>query len=79
MPYLHDMIDDHKAPMKLKVHSGNKISDHQAQFGEWKIQLSVQVNFISSKDTGETCIMPYEVIMQNLWLGVKQVILLMIF
>ena len=34
MPYLHDMIDDHKAPMKLKVHSGNKIIDHKAQFGE---------------------------------------------
>ena len=51
------MIDDHKAPMKLKVHSGNKIIDHKTQFGEWKIQLAMQVNFISSKYTGETCIM----------------------
>ena len=31
MPYLHDMINDHKAPMKLKVNSSNK-----TQFGKWK-------------------------------------------
>ena len=32
--------------------------DHKTpQFGEWKIQLSMQVNFISSKDTGEIRIM----------------------
>ena len=40
MPYLHDMINDHKATKnKSKV---------------WKIQISVHVNFISSKDTEET-------------------------
>ena len=52
MPYLHDMINDHKAPMKLKVNSSNK-----TQFGKWKYQLVMQVNFISSKDTGQTRIM----------------------
>ena len=39
-PYLRDMIDDHKAT--------------KTQSGEWKIQLSMRVNFISSKDNGET-------------------------
>ena len=52
MPYLHYMINDPKAPTRLKVNSSNK-----TQFGEWKIQLVMQVNFISSKDTGETRIM----------------------
>ena len=40
MPYLSDMINDHKA---IKIQSG-----------EWKIQMSLRVNFISSKDTEET-------------------------
>ena len=40
MPYLSDMINDHKA---IKIQSG-----------EWKIQISLRVNFISSKDTEET-------------------------
>ena len=36
MPYLHDMINDHKTPE------------------QWKIQISMHVNFISSKDIEET-------------------------
>ena len=43
MPYLRDMINNHKAPMKLKDHF----------FGEWKIQLTMQINFVSSLDPGE--------------------------
>ena len=35
------MINDHKAPMRLKVYSGNKIIDSESQFGEWKIQLKM--------------------------------------
>ena len=38
--YLYDLINDHK-PNKNK----SKV---------WKIQISMRVNFISSKDTGET-------------------------
>ena len=34
VPYLRDMINDHKA------------------IGEWKIQLAIQTNFISSIDSG---------------------------
>ena len=41
-PYLIDMINDHNDTAKI-----NKSK-------EWKIQLCMHVNFISSKDTGET-------------------------
>ena len=37
IPYLRDIINDHKATEKA-----------------WKIQITMRVNFISSKDTGET-------------------------
>ena len=39
MPYLSDLINDHKA-----IRNESK---------EWKIQINMHVNFISSKDTGE--------------------------
>ena len=42
----------------------------------WKIQISMRVNFISSKDTGETCTILYAVIMQTLCGVVTQIILL---
>ena len=35
MPYLSDLINDHKT-------------------NEWKIQINMHVNFISSNDTGKT-------------------------
>ena len=31
------------------------INDHRIARGIWKIQISMHVNFISSKNTGETC------------------------
>ena len=46
IPYLREMINDHKATMKLK--------NNKTHFGEWKTQLSMSINFISSNDTGET-------------------------
>ena len=39
MPYLSDLINDHKAIRN--------------ESNEWKIQLNMSVNFISSNDTGE--------------------------
>ena len=39
MPYLSDLINDHKA-----IRNESK---------EWKIQINMHVNFISSNDTGE--------------------------
>ena len=40
MPYLSDLINDHKA-----IRNESK---------EWKIQINMHVNFVSSNDTGET-------------------------
>ena len=33
-PYLRDMIDDHKTPMKLKVHSLDEAFDYETEFSE---------------------------------------------
>ena len=41
----------------IRPYSVNMINDHKNQ-SEWKIQLTIAVNFISSKpDSDETCIM----------------------
>ena len=39
--------------MKLKVHSRDKVTNYESQLGEWKIQLTMQINFISSKNSEE--------------------------
>ena len=51
--YLSDIIKNHKTQGKWRVHSGNKIIQCKTQ-SEWKIQLTMAINFISSKDSGET-------------------------
>ena len=56
-PYLSDMINDHKTEGRLKLHSGNTVTDYKTK-GEWEIQLSMAINFISSKDSNEIHIMP---------------------
>ena len=38
-PYLRDMINNHKALIKLKILSGEIIDDDN--FGEWKIHLTM--------------------------------------
>ena len=48
-PYLRDMIDNHKELKKLINLNGKIIKENT--FGEWKIQLAMQINFISSLDT----------------------------
>ena len=48
-PYLRDMINNHKTLLKGSL---GKIFDNNLH-GEWKIQLTMQINFISSLDTGE--------------------------
>ena len=53
-PYLSDIINDHKTPKNLRVHSSNEVIDYETQFGEWKIRLTMSINFISSKDSDET-------------------------
>ena len=43
------MVNNHKAPLKGSL---GKITDDDL-YGEWKIQLTKQINFISSLDPGE--------------------------
>ena len=49
--YLRDLINDHKPTMELP----SKANNGDAKRGEWKIQLVIQNNCISSKDFEETC------------------------
>ena len=53
-PYLHDIINDDKTPKILKFYSSNEVFDYETQCGEWKIQLTMSINFISSEDSDET-------------------------
>ena len=56
-PYLSDIINNYKTQGTWRIHSGNKIIEHKTQ-SEWKIQLTMKVNFISSLlDSDETRIM----------------------
>ena len=51
IPHLRDMINDYKASIKLKDPSGKTTDD--GTYGGWKIQLTMQINFVSSLDPGE--------------------------
>ena len=53
-PRLSDIINGYKTPKNLRVHSSNEVSDYETQFWEWKIQLIILINFISSKDSDQT-------------------------
>ena len=37
----------------MEVHSGNKVIDYKATLGEWKIQLTMLINFICPKDNSD--------------------------
>ena len=52
-PYLRDIINDHKTPMNLRVYLDNEVINDKTQFEEWKIQLTMLTNFISSKDSND--------------------------
>ena len=52
-PCLSDIINNHKIPEVLKVHSGNKVIDYETNLGAWKIQLTMTINFVSSKDESD--------------------------
>ena len=52
-PYLSDIINNHKTRGLVRYHSGNK-SWLEESSSEWKIQLTMAINFISSKDSDET-------------------------
>ena len=52
-PYLSDIINDHKTRGLVRYHSGNKAWVEETS-SEWKIQLTMAINFISSKYSDET-------------------------
>ena len=56
-PYLSDMINTHKTPTNLRVHSRDGLINYKTQFGQWKTQLTMSIKFISFKDSNETRIM----------------------
>ena len=49
-PYLRDLINDHKPSTKLN----NEANDSDTERGEWKIQLVMQNNCISTKNFEDT-------------------------
>ena len=52
-PCLSDKINDHKTRGLVRYNSGNKAWLEKTS-REWKIQLKMAINFISSKDSDET-------------------------
>ena len=52
-PYLSDLINKHKIHVSARYHSRDK-SWIEKTSSEWKIQLTMAINFISSKDSDET-------------------------
>ena len=53
MPYLSDLINKHKTHGLGRYHSGNKSCIGKTS-SEWKIQITMAINFIFSKDSDET-------------------------
>ena len=55
-PYLIDIINEHKTHGLVRYHSGNKTWLEETS-SELKIQLTMAINYISSKDSDDTQIM----------------------
>ena len=51
-PYLSDIINDHETRGLVRYNSGNKTWVEETS-SKWKIQLTMTINFISSKDFDE--------------------------
>ena len=52
-PYLSDLIKKHKTHASARYHSGDK-SWIEKTCSKWKIQLTMAIDYISSKDSDET-------------------------
>ena len=52
-PYLSDLINKHKTHGLARYHSDNKSWIGKTS-SEWKIKITMAINFISSKDSDET-------------------------
>ena len=53
-PYLGDLINIHKPPDGFGIYSRCFFIENNKTPGEWKIQLRMSINFISSKDFDKT-------------------------
>ena len=51
--YLSDIINNHKTCSLERYHSDNKTWVEETS-SKWKVQLTMAINFISSKDSDET-------------------------
>ena len=45
IPYVHDMINDDKTPMRIRVHSRDKVIDYETQYGENSVNNTNQFYF----------------------------------
>ena len=52
-PYLSDIVINHKTHGLVRYHSGDKVWLEETS-SEWKTQLTMAINFSSSKDSDET-------------------------
>ena len=52
-PYLSNLINNHKICGLVRYHSGDKSWEEETS-SEWKIQITVPINFISSEGSDET-------------------------
>ena len=52
-PYLSDIINDHKSHGLVRYHSGDKTWLEETS-SEWKIELTMAINFFSSEDFDKT-------------------------
>ena len=50
--YLRDITNDHKTEREKNVHSSNEVFNYKSH-EEWKIQLTVMINFAYYKDPDE--------------------------
>ena len=79
-PYLSHTINDHETPKTLRVHSRNEVIHYETQYGQWKTQLTMSINFTSSLDSNESRNMHAKSDNTEIMMGiVKQMILLMNF
>ena len=67
MPYLHDIINENKANKNNS--NENKANDQKTNSNnsnEWKIQINMHVNFVSSNDKEKLVLFLCGVIMKKL-------------
>ena len=53
--YLSDIINYDRTQVECRIHSGNTVIKHKTQ-SEWKIQLTMAINFISFKKDCVPCV-----------------------